>query len=466
MRGGKVMKKIFVFLLVLLFVLPAFGEPIASAKGDARFKDLKTSNPAYNYVDKMVSYGVIEGYPDGTFKGEKTITRAEFSKVMASSINYLEKRYGFPLANEINKSDREISFSDLGEGHWAYPYVEQLVVRYGVFEGYPDGSFKPKKNIIKYEAAVVVGRAFEKILARVKLPVKSMNSGFSDVKSTHWAKGSIDILSTYKILNQGDRFNGNGEADRYFVATVAAKFIGIAIAKIDALGPEKIEELRKKYTGYADLSLNVDKRLFIGKPRAFLSGLYGNLYEGGSGTNNWANFGGSLSYGNKYYLGFLKGDYEITGRVLRDEIVYLTSGGSVTGGFVNEYRTDIDINTISTIANIYGTEGLLLLGVKYAYFSNSISPMNFWAANAGIVAKVPMFGTKMMAKIYYSLLPSVPNTTSVLGAPASILNYEAGFDVNMFNIPMLFGYSGETMFLNVGNYTRVYNMLFLSCSLI
>ncbi|OGC10589.1 hypothetical protein A2246_01795 [candidate division WOR-1 bacterium RIFOXYA2_FULL_37_7] len=125
----------------------------------------------------------------------------------------------------------------------------------------------------------------------------------------------------------------------------------------------------------------------------------------------------------------------------------------------------MDINTVAPVVAFHGTKGLILLGVKYAYFSNSISPMSFLAGNVGIATVIPFFQTNMLSRVYYSLLASTPTTSSALGASKSLLNYEAGFDMKLFGTPMLVGYQGETMFLSSGNFTRQYNMFFVSCSL-
>ena len=41
------------------------------------FSDVSTDDWAYQAVSDLSDQGVVEGYPDGTFKGERNITRYE-----------------------------------------------------------------------------------------------------------------------------------------------------------------------------------------------------------------------------------------------------------------------------------------------------------------------------------------------------------------------------------------------------
>lgn len=438
-----------------------------SSRATITFKDVKESDSAYPYILKMVSdYGVISGYPDGTFKGKKTITRAEFCKIMTASLLYLEKKYGFSMADE--PSSKVLSFKDLPQNNWAYAYVSDLVLKYNIFTGYPDGTFKPNKTISKYEMASVVGKALKVVLDRCEIVLKTTSkAGFSDVKSKHWAKQYLDILLSYDILSKGKVFGGASLANRYDVAIIGSKLIDTSIAQADALGESKLAALRNKYAAIKIVpkvthGLQVYRQLTIGKPHASVTGLFGNINESASSTNNWMNFGATASYGNTFKVGPFKGDYEFSGKYGYNQIVYLIqSGGGTTASLVNESRIDLDLNTIHPVVDFYGFKGLLLTGLKYVSLSNSVSPISFPAINVGIVTVAPAFGYKVLGRAFYSLIPSVPKANSALGSPSTLINYELGIDCELLKTPMVLGYSGETMFINGGAYTRFYNMFFV-----
>lgn len=484
------MKKIISFSLILAMILGlsgvGFAAPVKAkavkAKVTAKaqvtttaFKDVKLKDPVYPYIVKMVKdYGVIAGYPDGTFRGKKTITRAEFSKVLTSAMSYLEKKYGIPLADE--PSTAEVTFKDLPSKNWSYPFVSKLVNKYKLLTGYPDGTFKPNKTINRYEMAAVFGKTLKAVYARFELPVTVPTPeaktpvSYSDVKAGHWSKEFIDLLLAYRVLDKAKTYGGDKSVDRNTVAIVGAKLLDTSVAAIDKIPAAKLAALRDKYAPKAAAKVEVkplttvDRQMQLGKPRSYVSGLYGNVNESASSTNNWLGLGASASYANNFNVLNVKADYELTGKYGYNQLVYLvpTSGrvGNVGGAVVNESRYDVDLNTIYPIVNFYGMTGQLLLGLKYVTLSNSVSPVNFGALNAGVATIIPAFGTKILGRAFYSLLPSQPKSTSVLGVPTNILNYEAGMDTEIMKNPVLVGFSGETMFIGNG-FNRFYNMVFV-----
>ncbi len=88
------------------------------------------------------------GYPDGTFKPEFPVTRAEFAKMVLLL---------FGLSSE---TPIRPSFPDVTPEHWAYGYIEGAV-KNNLVLGYPDGTFKPEGNITIAEVLTVIVRAKE-----------------------------------------------------------------------------------------------------------------------------------------------------------------------------------------------------------------------------------------------------------------------------------------------------------------
>ena len=50
------------------------------------FSDLPAGHWAYASVAKLAAAGVVDGYPDGTFKGDKTMTRYEMAQIVAKAL--------------------------------------------------------------------------------------------------------------------------------------------------------------------------------------------------------------------------------------------------------------------------------------------------------------------------------------------------------------------------------------------
>lgn len=95
------MKRILSFMLCACMIM-SFGIVVSAAE----FSDLTSGHWAYANVKKLVDEGTINGYEDGTFKPDKTVTRAEFVKMLGK---WNQKYSG--------------KYSDLSERHWAYEYI-------------------------------------------------------------------------------------------------------------------------------------------------------------------------------------------------------------------------------------------------------------------------------------------------------------------------------------------------------
>jgi hypothetical protein len=85
-------------------------------------------------VESAVLHGVIDGYPDGTFRPGNDVSRAQAAKILV-----LGKAW--PLV-----SPPIPSFTDVPPGDWAYSYVE-TAVQHTIVTGYPDGTFRPAEPV-------------------------------------------------------------------------------------------------------------------------------------------------------------------------------------------------------------------------------------------------------------------------------------------------------------------------------
>jgi len=124
-------KKLLVLLLTVAMVVTLLVMPASAAS----LSDLG-NHWAKDSIDRWVDSGVIGGYPDGTFKPDGSITRAEFATILAKA---------FGLSGKGDKV-----FSDV-DAHWAKDYIYACAAS-GIVGGYPDGSFLPDKAITRQEA--------------------------------------------------------------------------------------------------------------------------------------------------------------------------------------------------------------------------------------------------------------------------------------------------------------------------
>ncbi len=131
-------------LLLITFIFSCTASASAAA-----FSDVNGSNAQESAIYKLNSLGILDGYPDGTFRPEQTITRAEFAKIAVITAG-LET-----VASSINGTSS--SFSDVGTSFWANGWINAAAAR-GLVTGYPDGTFAPQKEISQAEVLTVLLR--------------------------------------------------------------------------------------------------------------------------------------------------------------------------------------------------------------------------------------------------------------------------------------------------------------------
>ena len=140
-----IMKKNFVVKLILAMLLGVSATVFSAANP---FSDVPAGHWAYNSVAKLAAEGVIEGYGDGTFRGDRNITRYEMATLLAR----------MPMSNSVSPEVDGTNFSDMPKVHWAHDSVMFLAEK-GVSQGYGDGSFRGDRNITRYETAVILAKA-------------------------------------------------------------------------------------------------------------------------------------------------------------------------------------------------------------------------------------------------------------------------------------------------------------------
>ena len=141
----------------------------------SRFADAN-SNWAAKEIATLTSAGIIEGYEDGTFRPDASITRAEYAAI-ASRFDKLESG--------------TMRFSDVPSTHWAYSAIASAAEK-GWINGYSDGTFRPDNNITRAEAVTLTNAVLNRICDEefVAEHIDEVLT-FNDLPSTHWAYGAI-----------------------------------------------------------------------------------------------------------------------------------------------------------------------------------------------------------------------------------------------------------------------------------
>lgn len=96
-------------------------------------------------LEQLRELGIANGFEDGLLHPEKTLTRAQFAKL-------LEK--AFP---HDTYASYDAEFSDVDKSHWAYESILMSAENYWL-EGYPDGTFRPDEEITFEQAVTIMCR--------------------------------------------------------------------------------------------------------------------------------------------------------------------------------------------------------------------------------------------------------------------------------------------------------------------
>ena len=112
-----------------------------------RYSDVAATSWYNTAVSTLSSMGIITGYPDGTFRPNAAITRAEFAAIAAR------------FDNDGDKTAAK--FSDIAT-HWAKDEIS-IAYNNGWITGYPDGTFGPQRSITRAETATMINRVIDRV---------------------------------------------------------------------------------------------------------------------------------------------------------------------------------------------------------------------------------------------------------------------------------------------------------------
>ena len=111
-----------------------------------RYSDVAATSWYNTAVSTLSSMGIITGYPDGTFRPNAAITRAEFAAIAAR------------FDNDGDKTAAK--FSDIAT-HWAKDEIS-IAYNNGWINGYPNGTFGPQRDITRAETMTLVNRVLNR----------------------------------------------------------------------------------------------------------------------------------------------------------------------------------------------------------------------------------------------------------------------------------------------------------------
>jgi hypothetical protein len=180
-----------------------------------RFPDLPADHPACRAIERLAARGVVNGNPDGRFRPDEAVTRAEFTKMLV-------------LAAAVPpRPEAPSGFAD-AEEHWAAQrgYI-QAAVALGSVNGFPDATFRPDRTATRAEISKMAGAA------------AGLNPGgsapYDDVAAGDWYAGWVAADAEARLVGQqaptalwpGPAFGGEWPATRAEAAVLLDNLLAV-----------------------------------------------------------------------------------------------------------------------------------------------------------------------------------------------------------------------------------------------
>ena len=196
------MKKVLSLVLVIAMVLSSMSFAFAGTFEDVT-GDYETA------IDTLVGLGIITGYEDGTFRPEKTITRAEVAKLLVEILGYGDLVMG-----------AKSNFTDT-QGHWADQWIAIAAGR-NIVIGTGDGKFTPDRQVSYDEVLTMIVRGL------------GYTDDSNEIKSMTWPT-NFKVKAAELGVTDGVKLNATG-ADRGGVAQALYNALDATLVTVDNEG--------------------------------------------------------------------------------------------------------------------------------------------------------------------------------------------------------------------------------------
>lgn len=172
-------------------------------KEESLFSDMAITDDCYEAVKVLSSLGIMQGYKDGTFKCEGTLTRAEAAAIMVRLVK---------LEDDVTKGEK--IFSDVPESHWAAGYINTALEN-GMINGQGDGTFAPDEYV-----------TYEQI---IKMVVCALGYEPYAVANGGWKNGGYTLAASKINLIEGINIIGSENAKRGDIAKIVYNALDVEL---------------------------------------------------------------------------------------------------------------------------------------------------------------------------------------------------------------------------------------------
>lgn len=224
----------------LLKALMAVAVAIIGTVPAFAFPDVSDTYWAAPQIKLLSEQGVIVGYPDGTFKPDADVTRAEFAAMAIRA-----------LGQQHTKVAQPINFSDIDENHWAYEDIQKAVYFDLISAGKEGELFRPEDSVSRAESMSVAVNALTTETISIEKAKEVLERMYIDANTIpEWfliPAGKAEILGMIVVAPTAQKaaLEANRPATRAEVAAILFKMMEQAKLNPNA----KLAEAMRKKTG-------------------------------------------------------------------------------------------------------------------------------------------------------------------------------------------------------------------------
>jgi len=234
---------------ILVLALFAF----ISNPAQAFYTDMDESHWAYQSIKFLTEVGVVVGYPDGTYKPDIPVTRAEFASMAIKA-----------LGQESTNVTQEIDFDDITSEFWAYNIIQKAVY----FDLIPDAkgeSYRPFDSVTRAEAINIAVNALTTNQISQQKADEIISKSYEDyTQMPAWflmAAAKAHVLDLVVVMpGHEGKMEANRPANRAEVAMILYKMMQEAKLNPNA----KLAEVMQKRTADGFIVDNVKVQGSIG----------------------------------------------------------------------------------------------------------------------------------------------------------------------------------------------------------